>query len=127
MNRRFSLVVLLLILATASFGCSIYHVNSEEVSTEYYPPKKNAQDIVYLEKVDKPHEVISNIIVNAERNQKMNDVIEKMKREAAIVGADAITDIKTDATGTWKHLPAQSFVGNGYVRANFKASAVVFK
>ncbi len=50
-----------------------------------------------------------------------------MKREAAILGADAITNIQSDATGAWKKLPAQEVVGNGYVRANFTATAIVFK
>ena len=108
-------------------GCSIYHVNSEDTATDYYPPKKSADEVAYLENVDRPHEVIAYITVNTERNQRMNDVVEKMKQEAAILGADAITDIKTDATGVFKKLPAQHFFGNGYVRANFKVAAIVFK
>ena len=57
----------------------------------------------------------------------MDQIIEKLKREAAVLGADAITDIKTDSTGTWKKLPLQHVLGNAYVRANFTATAVVFK
>ena len=108
-------------------ACSIYHVNSEDASSEYYQPKNSADQVVYMETVDRPNEIVGYITVNTERNQRMSDVLAKMKHEAAILGADAITDVHTDASGVWKKLPAQHFLGNGYVRANFKAAAVVFK
>ena len=108
-------------------ACSIYHVNSEDTATDFYPSKISADQVVYMEKIDRPHEIIGYITVNTERIQPMNEVIEQMKREAAILGADAITDIHTDANGVWKKLPAQKFLSNGYVRANFRAAAVVFK
>ena len=117
----------LLFLITFSIGCSLYYVDSQDVSTDFLPPQKSAEDVVYLEKIDRPHEVIGFITVNTERNQRINDVIEKMKREAAMLGADAITEIKTNSSGIWKKLPAQAFIKNGYVRANFQSSAVVFK
>ncbi len=116
-------LILFLFFAT---GCSIYSVDSQNVSDDFYPSRKSAADIVYLEKVGQPHTVIATVVVNTERHQQMDNVIEKMKREAAILGGDAITDIKTDATGTWKKLPAQKLIGNAYVRANFSASIVVF-
>lgn len=47
-----------------------------------------------------------------------------MKREAAILGGDAITDIQSDATGTWKRLPIQKTIGNAYVRSNYTAEVV---
>ena len=119
--------LLLISLISVTSACSIYHVNSQDTTTEYYPPKNSANDVVYLETVDRPHEVIATITVNTERIQTMDGVLEKMKREAAILGADAITDIKTDATGTWKKLPAQKVIGNAYVRENFTAAAVIFK
>lgn len=108
-------------------GCSIYHVDSQNMTDNFYPSKNSPSDIEYLETVNQPHEVIGIAIVNTERRQTMDDVIEKMKYEAAILGGDAITDIKTDASGGWKKLPAQKFIGNAYVRANFSASIVVFK
>ncbi|MCA9400460.1 MAG: hypothetical protein KC713_02450 [Candidatus Omnitrophica bacterium] len=108
-------------------GCSLYHVNSEDISADYYPSKNSPEEILYIENVKEPHEVIAYVNVNAERRQKISEVIDKMKREAAILGGDAITAVKTDATGTWKSLPAQEVIGNAYVRANFKASVIKFK
>lgn len=120
-----SLVLGLFICLTS--GCSLYHVDSRDVTTEYYPPKKSAGDVVYLEETNKTHELIGYVTVNTERRQRISEVIEKMKYEAAILGGDAITDIQTDATGQWKKLPAQKLIGNAYIRANFTAAVVVFK
>lgn len=108
-------------------GCSVYHVNSEDISTDFYPSKQSISDIVHVEQVDKPHEIIGYVTVNTERRQRMGDVINKMKREAAIMGGDAITNIRTDATGQWQKLPAQDLIGNAFVRANFTATVIVFK
>ncbi|VAX37974.1 hypothetical protein MNBD_UNCLBAC01-1074 [hydrothermal vent metagenome] len=108
-------------------GCTLYRIDSQDMTTKYYPPKKSLEGIIYVERTEKSHEVIGIVTVNAERRQRVSHVIEKMKREAAILGGDAITNIKTDATGVWKRLPAQEFVGNGYVRANFTADVIVFK
>ncbi len=124
MKRIIPLLILLVVVAA---GCSIYHINSEDISADYYPSKKTANDVVYLDAIDRPHEIIAYVTVNAERRQNIDDVITKMKREAAILGGDAITDIKTDGSGVWKKLPAQHLIGNGYVRANFKATVVIFK
>lgn len=124
---KFSGIFYSLILLLSVAGCSLYNVNSEEITTEFYPPKSSPSDVIYLETVTQPHEVIGYITVNTERRQKMDDVLIKMKREAAILGGDAITNVKTDASGQWKKLPAQNVVGNAYVRANFTATVVVFK
>jgi len=117
--------VLVLFLASS---CSVYHVTSTDTTEHYYPAKPSENDVVYLETIDKAHEIIGIITINGERKQRSMDyVIQKMKREAAILGGDAITDIKTDATGIWKKLPAQEALGNAYVRANFTTSVAVFK
>jgi hypothetical protein len=117
-----------MLIALTAFvsGCSIYHVNSEDISSDYYPSKRLASDVVYLETVDKAHTVIGYVTVNTERRWTIDDVLEKMKREAAILGGDAITTIQTDASGAWKRLPAQELLGNAYVRANFSCTVVVF-
>ncbi len=122
-----SLFILIFCISLMSTGCSIYHVNSEETLTDYIPPKTSVDQVVYLEKIDRPHETVGYITVNTERNQRLNDVIARMRYEASILGADAITDIHTNSSGVWQKLPAQKFIGNGYVRANFRATAVVFK
>ena len=108
-------------------ACSLYHVSSEDSTDNYYPSKQSPQEIVFLEAVNKPHEVIGVVTVNAERRQALNEILAKMKREAAILGGDAITDIRTDASGEWKNLPAQKLIGNAHVRANYSANVIVFK
>ena len=108
-------------------GCSLYTVDSQYMTDEFYPSKTSDTDIIYIENIDKPHDVIATIVVNTERRQTIANVLDKMKHEAAVLGGDAITNIQTNATGTWKKLPAQKLIGNGYVRANFSASVVVFK
>lgn len=119
--------VFLLLFCVTLTGCSLYYVNSEDTTTEYYPAKKSSEEVIFMETIDKPHEIIGVVTVNTERRQSLNDVIVKMKREAAILGGDAITNLQSDATGVWKKLPAQDLLGNGYVRANFTASVVIFK
>lgn len=123
-NRFVALISIYSILLT---GCSVYRISSEDTSSNFYPSKSSISDVVYLERVQQPHESIGHVTVNAERRARLNDIIEKMKIEAAILGADAITNIQTDSTGTWKALPAQAFIKNGYVRANYTATAVVLK
>jgi len=111
-----------LVLLTSS--CSIYHITSTNTTDDYYPTQEIG-NVVYLDHIDDTYIIIGTVTVNAERRQRLDDVIEKMKREAAILGGEAITDIQSDATGPWKRLPLQQTIGNAYVRANFTASVVV--
>lgn len=120
-------ILAIIFLMFATSACSIYHVTSIDSTDEYYPSKQRASDVIQLETVDKPHEIIGEVTVNTERRQRLSEVIGKMKREAAILGGDAITNIRSNATGTWKKLPAQDLIGNAYVRANYTASVVIFK
>jgi hypothetical protein len=120
-------ILSLIVLVFLTSSCSIYHVTSTNTTDDYYP-SKNESDIIYLEQIDDTYEIIGIVTINGERKQlQFSDVIEKMKREAAILGGEAITDIKSDATGLWKRLPAQQRIGNAYVRANFTASVVISK
>lgn len=122
--KKFAFLICLVFLTSA---CSLYRVSSRDNAIDYYPSKESSEDVIYVESIDKPFEYIGQVTVNAERRQMISEVIEKMKREAAILGGDAITEIETNATGYWKRLPAQEFIGNGYVRADFTAKVVVFK
>ncbi|MBU0469229.1 MAG: hypothetical protein KKD07_01660 [Candidatus Omnitrophica bacterium] len=122
-----NLPIVLIAITIIFSSCSLYRVDSKDITTTYYPSKKSISDVIYLESIDKPHEIIGIVTVNAERRQGIDDIMDKIKREAAILGGDIITDIKTDATGYWKSLPAQNFIGNGYIRANFSAVVAVFK
>ena len=112
------------VLITSS--CSIYHINSVDSGDTFYPAKA-IDEVVYLEEITEDHQIIGTVTVNGERKQRnIDDVIIKMKREAAILGGDAITDIQSDATGVWKRLPVQQTIGNAYIRANYTAAVVIF-
>lgn len=124
--KKYSIILFALIVS-ASSGCSMYHISSEETSTSYYPSKTTLAEVEYVTEIQRPHEVIGYVIVNAERRQKINEVIDKMKREAAVLGGDVITNIQTDATGEWKVLPGQEILKNAYVRSNFKGMVAVIK
>jgi len=124
MIKNILTAVILIFLTSA---CSMYHLHSEEITDVYYPSKESGDDVLFVEEINQPHEIIGMITVNAERRQKYPEVLEKLKHEAAVLGADAITDIQSDSTGDWKKLPAQGTIGNAYIRANFSAVAVVFK
>lgn len=108
-------------------GCSVVHVGSEYLTDDYYPQRKSPADVIYLETVNRRHVVIAHAIVNTERRQTLDDVLGKLKKEAAIVGGDAITNIQTDSTGAWKKLPVQKLIGHANLRVNFKADVVAFE
>lgn len=120
-------IVALIAFVLLTSSCSIYHINSVDSTNDYYP-SKSVDEVVYLEEIDEDYEIIGVVTVNSERKQRsIDDILVKMKREAAILGGDAITDIQSDATGVWKHLPVQQTIGNAYIRANYTASVIVFK
>jgi hypothetical protein len=104
MTKRI-LTLIAFVFLTSS--CSVYHINSTD-NPDNYHPSKSIDEVVYLETVDQDFTVIGTVTVNGERKQRsVDDIIVKMRREAAILGGDAITDVQSDATGTWKKLPAQ--------------------
>ena len=107
-------------------GCSLYQIDSKSETTKYFPPKKSTTDVVYVEKSDKPYEVIGTVIVTTERRQTLESVLPKMQYEASVMGGDAFTDIRTDATGTWKKIQPQALLGNAYIRANYSAKVIVY-
>jgi hypothetical protein len=123
MKKIFYPVIVALFLT----GCSLYQVDSQPAPTDkYYPPKKNIRDVVYLESVSRPYEVIGQVIVTTERRQTLESVLPKMQYEAAQLGGDAYTDIRTDATGNWKKIKPQALLGNAYIRANYSARVIVY-
>ena len=118
-------IVCAIVFVTA--GCSIFQIESNTETKTYYPPKTSANDVGYLESVDKAYEVIGTVTVTTERRQALENVIPKMLYEASVMGGDAITDIRTDATGTWKKIKPQALLGNAYIRSNYSAKVIVFK
>jgi hypothetical protein len=121
MKKIFPVIAMLLMV-----GCSFYHVDSKTETTKYFPPKKKVTDVIYVERSDRPFEVIGQVIVSTERRQTLESVMPKFQYEAAQIGGDAFTDIRTDAGGTWKKIKPQALLGNAYIRANYSAKVIVF-
>lgn len=120
-------IFLLLFLTLFVSACSLYSVNYEETATTFHPPKKSANEVAYLEEVTKPHDVVGVITVNTERRQKVEEVIEKMKREAATLGGDAITNVTMDSgSGTRKKLLGAKLFANANIRTTFTATVIAF-
>ncbi len=120
-------LILLMGLFWALPACSFYKVDSQSLTDQYYPSKASTNEVTYLEVVNRPHAVIATVTVNAERNQRLNDVIERMKQQAALLGGDAITNIRTNSgEGKWAKIKPQKLFANANIRTNFVADVVVF-
>ena len=72
-------LILLFLVIPLLAACSLYRINSEDVATFLYP-EKPASEVVYLEDVKKPHEVIGFVTVAAERSKSNDTIIRKMKK-----------------------------------------------
>ncbi len=116
-----------LFLSVFSPGCTVYQIDSKDTSRDYYVPKTSIDDVAYIEKVDKPYTEIGTVTVTTERRQSWPEVLPKLKQEAGMLGADAITDVQNDATDLWKSIPPQKFLGNAYIRTTYTAKAIVWK
>ena len=108
-------------------GCTIFQIDSKDTSQDFYPPKTSIDQVSYVEKVDKPFVEIGTVSVTTERRDHFDDVIPKLKQEAGMLGADAITDVHNDATEAWKKYVPQRVLGNAYIRTTYTAKAIVFK
>lgn len=126
MNKKL-LTIFIAALAMNSFGCSLYNINFEDTSDMSHPAKSAPSDVVYLENVSRPSEIIGYVTVSTERRTPIEEVIQKLKPQAALLGGDAITDIQSDASGFWKRPGISKILGNAYIRINYRAQVVVFK
>jgi hypothetical protein len=124
MKRTLFTIVFLALFAS---GCTVYQINSKDMSQEYYIPKTNIDDVTYVEKTDKPYTEIAEVTVTTERRQTLPDVLPKLKQEAGNLGADAITDVESDATDLWKKYAPKKELGNAYIRVTYTAKAVVWQ
>ena len=122
-----NILFVFLFLSFFSSGCTVYQIDSKDTSTQLYVPKTSVDDVTYVEKADKPYTEIGTVTVTTERRQPLTDVLPKLKQEAGMLGADAITDVEGDATDFWKALPQQKIIGNGYIRSTYTAKAIVWK
>lgn len=92
------------VLVLISSGCTFYAVDANEIlkASNKEVAKK---DIRYIENVSVPYEVIGHVTVNTERRNSMDEVIDKMKRQVAMLGGDAITNIiQTDKPSPITHV-----------------------
>ena len=124
--KRYLIFLLGILFFTTA--CSLYQIDSESTSFDYYPSKSSKNDVVYLETVNQPFKIISHVTVNAERNQTKENVMDRLKHEAAVLGGDAITHITTNAgTGKWAKMKPKKLFGNANVRENYVADVIVFE
>ncbi len=117
----------ILFLAVFSSGCTVYQIDSKDTSQDLYVPKTNINEVAYVEKVDKPYIEIATVTVTTERRQSWQEVLPKLKQEAGMLGADAITDVQNDATDLWKAITPKKILGNAYIRTTYTAKAIVWK
>jgi len=121
------LLFVFLFLAIFSSGCTIYQIDSKDTSEDYYVPKTSIDDVTYIENTDKPYTQIAEVTVTTERRQPLEEVLPKLKQEAGNLGADAITDLQSEATDLWKKMAPQKLLGNAYIRTTYTAKAIVWK
>ncbi|MBF0388442.1 MAG: hypothetical protein HQL20_11455 [Candidatus Omnitrophica bacterium] len=94
-------------------GCSLYRIDYQDTTRDYYPPKSSKQDVVYLEKIDKPHEFVGVVVVSVENTRPLEDVLQQMRGQAALLGGDAITAVSSGP--------------EGLMRTCYKAKVAVYK
>jgi hypothetical protein len=116
-----------LFLTVFSSGCTVYQIDSKDTSQDLYVPKTSIDEVVYVEKAGKPYIEIGTVTVTTERSQSWQDVLPKLKQEAGMLGADAITDVQNDATDLWKKIAPEKFLRNAYIRTTYTAKAIVWK
>ncbi len=108
---------LILTLTLLSAGCTSYAINAEEIAIKSLNKPQHERSVEYIENVSVPYEVIGQVTVNTERRNSREDVIDKMKHQADILGADAITNIiQTDKPSAITR-----------IRTIYTGTAIVFK
>lgn len=93
MNQFMLKMVMTTIAITCLAGCTFYRVDGDEIAYFAKHPKGNQKDIKYLETVTVPYEVIGTVEVSTERRNSIEEVVEKMQRQIAVLGGDAVTNI----------------------------------
>ncbi len=114
--KKINYFLLMLLLISVS-GCTFYAVDAQEIVIAPSGKVSTEHDVQYLETVNVPYEVIGHVTVNTERRNSLEEVIEKMKRQVAILGGDAVTNIiQTDKPSAIAH-----------VRTIYTGTVIVFK
>ena len=94
-------------------GCSIYRIDSQDTTPDYYPPRKSSQEVYYQEKMNRPFEIVGSVMVSVENGRSFDEVLARMRGEAALLGGDVITGVI--------HEP------EGVIRTRYTAKVAVFK
>ena len=93
------ITLFLMVAALMNAGCSVYHVDSEDTTLDFYPPKNSVEKVLYLEKVERPCEVIGMVNVTVDKGRPFDEVVTKMRSEAAVLGGDAVTAVRPEPDG----------------------------
>ena len=114
--KKINLLIFVLMLAVSS--CTFYKVDTQEIIISPHRQSKQANSqIQYLETITVPYDVVGHVTVNTERRNSMEEVIEKMKHQASLIGGDAFTNIvQIDKPSAIAH-----------VRTVYTATVVIFK
>ncbi len=94
-------------------ACSVYRIDSQDTTSDSYPPKASYHEVVYLEKIDKPYEITGEVTVSVENSRGFSDVLLQMRDQAALLGGDAITAVSSGREGS--------------LRTRYTAKVAVFK
>ncbi len=100
------------VVAVGLAGCTLYNIDGDQHTAVAQRSERAVDQIEVLEKVTQAHTVIGQVMVNAERRTERNEIVAKMKKEAEMLGGDAITNI-TQA--------------NALVRVRYTADVVVYQ
>lgn len=98
-------IYFLFILTIPASGCTFYKVDANEIVVAPSQKFQTAHEVQYLENVTVPYDVIGHVTVNTERRNSKEEVIEKMKRQVAVLGGDAVTNVvQTDKPSPITHV-----------------------
>ncbi len=108
------LTIFLLITLLTCSSCSIYSLDSDQqLVVPNRDETRDPQTIEVLETVTRPHKVIGTIVINTERNEDMDSIYWRMKKEASVMGGDAITNLRISP--------------NKRIRANFTVDIITYE
>lgn len=108
-------------------GCSVYRVDSQDTTLDFFPPKSSVDQVSYVASPERPHEIIGVVTLTADRAHPFAEAVDRMRQEAAILGGDAITDIRVgpDSFGGTSKGKKRTVVAN--IFEHYSAKVIVFK
>lgn len=98
-QKLFKLVVPCLFLASCS---TVGRLQTSDSPPNQYPETNPAEIEVYATQPDTNYTVIGQVIANADAGQNAKTSVELLKKQAALLGADAIIDLSLEiGMGYW--------------------------